>query len=230
MKKILMLAGILASLGAPWANATVEVRVINTAGGGDTGWIACAGTSCSFVGTVGNYSLTSNISVQNLGFNPFLDLSYSATTSVTGAGTLLFETMANGYTFNTPATSLHGSGNSSLGDMITFSGYGGNNNTICPAGTNACTPSSNGSNLLESVGPLTVAQSSGFNMTAPGGGNTVNPYSLGITVTLANPTSVGTASGDIALNAVPEPASVMLLGGALLFTVSTLRRKVRHNS
>jgi len=226
MKKFLLLAGVLASLGVSLANASVEVRIINAAGGGDTGWIVCGGTSCSTGAiTVGNYTIASNIAIQlNNGNNPLLDMSYVASTSVANAGTIVFEAMANGYTVNAPSTQLVGNGNSSLGDTVNLTSYGGNNNTICPAGPNACTPSSNGSNVLNNLTGL----SENLSVVASGGGATVNPYSLGLVLSLVNPVRGGTASGDIALNAVPEPASVTLLGGVMLVAVSAIRRKMRR--
>src|SRR5260370_8591992 len=225
MKKILMLAGILASLGAPWANATVEIRIINAAGGGDTGWVTCGGVSCVFAGAVGNYNVALDSAVQNLGINPLLDMAYQANSLIANPGTIIFEAMANGYTTNTPQIQFIGNGNSTMGDTVSLADYGGNNNTVCPAGVNACTPASNGSTLLNSL----VNQPENLGVVATGAGNTVNPYSLGIVLSLINP-HAGGASGDIQMNAVPEPASVMLLGGILLFTVSTVRRKARHNS
>jgi hypothetical protein len=229
MRKFLLSVGILALLGVPWASATVEVRIINTAGGGDRGWIVCGGTSCNTgIIVVGNYSIASNIAIKDDVVNPFLDVSYDAHTNVTGAGTIIFEAIADGYTTNATQTQVFGSGNSTMGDMITFASYGGNNNTSCAGGVNGCTPASNGA-LLATVGPPN--DNVGFNQGAFGGGNTVTRYELGVTVTLVNPTSQGGASGDIQVNAfnvVPEPASVSLLGGVMLFAVSTIRRKMRR--
>lgn len=225
MKKFLVMAGFLASLSAPWASASVEVRIINTAGGGDTGWIVCAATSCLFAGAVGNYNVALDSAIQNNSINPLLDLAYQANSTVANPGTIIFEAMANGYTVSTPGTQFVVNGNSTMGDTVTGTSYGGNNNTICASGINTCTPGAgvgnNGSTTLSTFGPVpeNVAE------TVNGGGTTVNPYSLGIVLTLNNP-HAGGASGDAALNAVPEPASVMLLGGLMLFTVGAFRRKI----
>jgi hypothetical protein len=53
------------------------------------------------------------------------------------------------------------------------------------------------------------------------------PYSLTQRLTLTF-TGSGTVSGDFALIAVPEPASVALLGGVLLVTCAALKRKFRR--
>jgi hypothetical protein len=219
----LMAVAFLINTGSAFASS-VEIRIINTAGGGDTGWIVCPTSSCSFVGAVGNYSVASDIATMSTINNPFLDLSYSARTSVANAGTIIFEAIADGYTVGNPTTFVQGNGNSTLGDMIQFATFGGNTNTLCAAGINVCSASSNGA-ALGSVGPLTIGQSAAFNVGAAGAGNTVNPYSLGIQVTLNGPTSAGAASGDIALS-TPEPGSLTLLGGGLLALVGGLRRKM----
>jgi hypothetical protein len=224
MKKFLMLAGVLASLGVPLANATVEVRVSNGAAG-DSGWMVCGGTTCVFTGAVGNYSFTLDSAVQNNSLNPLLDMTYQANSTNSNPGTLVIEAIANGYTVSSPGTQLAGSGNSSLGDQITFASYGGNNNTTCASGINGCHANNNGA-LLASIGPLD--DNAGFNSSANGGGTSVNPYELGIYATFASPTNGGTLSGDLKINAVPEPASVALLGGVMLFAVSTIRRKMRR--
>jgi len=222
MKNLFAIVGLVA-LGIPCAYATVEVRIINTAGGGDTGWVQCAGTSCSFLGAVGNYNIALNLAIQSNSTNPLLDMTYNANTLIAHAGTIEFEAIADGYTLNIPGTQLVANGNSTLGDTVGVAAFGGNNNTICAAGVNGCSASSNGT-LLEAGSGLTE----NLNFTKSGGGNTVSPYELGLLLLLVNPVNAGNASGDIQLNAVPEPASVALLGGVLLVAVTAIRRKTRR--
>jgi hypothetical protein len=217
------LGAILLLIGVPLANASVEIRIQNP-GFGDTGWIVCADPSCSFNGVVGNFFLASDIAVKFDGINPFLDLSYVGNTLVPNAGTIIFSAMANGYLTNTPATLLRGSGNSTLNELMTITSWGGNNNALCPAGVNACNPAALGSNLLATIGPF--MDLGGFNLAQGGAGNSVTPYSLGLVVTGAFPKNPGSMSGDIQLNAIPEPASVMLLGGLLVGVAITFRRKM----
>jgi hypothetical protein len=62
-----------------------------------------------------------------------------------------------------------------------------------------------------------------------GGGNTINPYSLTLVATI-NGITAGVASFDAAIDAVPEPVSVSMLGGVLLFTATAIRRKLRRTA
>ena len=75
------------------------------------------------------------------------------------------------------------------------------------------------------LGPFGPGAFSGTG-TGPGPGSTT-PYSLTQVLSI-HTTTAGSFSGDFDINAVPEPASVALLGGILLATVNAIRRKVRH--
>ena len=245
MRKLLLLSGILAFWGTQFANAdTVEVRIINVVGSaavGDTGWLQCAPASCNFTGSVGNWDIASDLTVQHTASNPLLDMTYSGITAdlITGPGSIIIEGMANGYAVNTSSFELIDKGLSTF-DISTFTdaAYGGNNNNICGAsscwnGTSNPAPGGTSS--------ATIAIGPGFNRGTPwsvdefGPGNSVNPYSLGLVVSFSDvgcgiPIQfcvTGTFSGDAKIDAVPEPASVMLLGGVLLFAAVGLRRRAR---
>ncbi len=244
MKALLAAAGIVALLAVPRAKADVEYRIVNIDSSnnviGDTGWVICAGapgTSCSFVGSVGNYSVASDVVTTSNTINPLLDESYSARTSSSNAGTLIIEDMANGYTMNTPSLEVVADGNSTITTSANIvAGYGANTNSICTASTpqspgspySGCTPGSI-DNTIASSTFTTPPNSYSFHGFGAGNG-AVNPYSLGSSFTITLPSSAGGASGDIQIDAVPEPASVALLGGVLLLAGGSIRRRVRRSA
>jgi hypothetical protein len=197
MRKLLLLSGILAFLGIQFAHAdTVEVRIINVVGSaavGDTGWIECAAASCNFTGSVGNYDIASDLTLQNTASNPLLDMVYSGSTNTElFPGAIIIEGMANAYAVNTSSFELLDNGVSTF-DISTFTdaAYGGNNNTICASGASSCwngtsNPAPSGtSSATIAMGPI-------FNHGTPwsvhefGPGNSVNPYSLGLVVSFSD--------------------------------------------
>lgn len=246
MKAFLAIAGLVALLGVPKANATIEVRIINVVGGvavGDTGWTAGTGNgidSAIFTGTVGNYTVTSDIAVSHLTSNPLLDMAYSATSQANpNPGTIIIEAMANGYNepIGSSAFEFVDNGNSGFASgTFTDRAWGGNSNNICPGGPSACwngttNPAPSGTpTVLALIAPgVSVPSPNVWNVDQFGGAVTTNPFALGIAVTLTNPTGLSTMSGDAKINStVPEPASVALLGGVLLLVGTKLRRRARR--
>lgn len=238
MKKLLLLTSALTLLGVPWANADVEVEIVN--GSSSTGWLSLGANTCALpvlpdtcstgTMTVGNYTVASDIGIMSNGTNPFLDLSYDAHTTDATPGSITFYVIATGFTSPIAGTYIVANGNGTIGGTATVTTYGGNANTDCLSGMNACTPSTSPANLtpLETIGGLNT---NNFNVSqGGGGGNTVNPYALAIALTLNSPTNVGGASGDVQLDATPEPASVMLLGGMLVVLGFVTRRKLGRSA
>jgi len=223
-----MILGAVAALAlvcAPQANATMEITLTNGAssvtvqdGGAND---SCAAVNCvTFSGSVGNYSINVSTGINSTGlFNPFLDLNSVNVVlpAIAGGpagppGTLVIMGSANGYTAATPNFSFHVSGTPPAGWGTSFAAYGGNSNTLFDMSNQI------GSTLsFPTTGLPFVGMTGGL-------GNTANPYSLTIAASI-NASASGTASFDAALNAVPEPVSVSMLGGVLLLTASALRRK-----
>jgi len=227
MKVLAVTAFLAALIGVPQANATIEIRLINpTVAGADTGWLVFAGNTATFNGPVGNWDINVSTSIQDDGTDPVLDLNSVDHALIASPGGMIIETIANGYAVGSPGYHLDVGGTLTAGTAAAFQDYGGNNDLVCAAGVNTCSPASLG--LATTGGPLTFASLGGAFSGSKSGppGNTVNPYSLAILAVL-DPKVKGSNSFDAGINTVPEPASVLLFGGALLLTATALRKKLR---
>jgi len=214
-----LLAGALALVCIPQANATVEITLTNGASSvtvidGAVGDVCSAANCVTFSGAVGNYLINISTGIAQNSTNPYLDLNSVNLTTLSNAGLLTISTSSNGYTNTVPQFSFQVGGTSSLGGAATFKAYGGTSNTLFDT-----------SNQIGNT--LTFPGSPFSGTTIASSGNTVNPYSLTIVATL-NGVTPGSASFDAAIDAVPEPASMSLLGGALLLTAAALRKRVRR--
>jgi hypothetical protein len=247
MRTLIGLAGIVAFLGVPLANATVEVRIANT--GGDTGWLQCSApgvsiisgvgvagalictaTSAAFSGSVGAYNITSDTSVRDDPGNPLLDESYSANNTGGSPGNIIIEAMANTYSVNAPQFQLLANGNGNISATNTLAAYIGSTNAICPAGVNACTPPSAAPSTAIITDTFTSSGAYSYNISPIVNFSPTIPYSTGLSFQIASPTNAGDDSGDLFLDAVPEPTAVALFGSVILFMVGAIRRKTRRNS
>ena len=221
-KNLAMLAmGIAVAFMAPKANATVQITLTQGASSvtitdGSAGDVCSAADCVTFSGALGNYLINVSTGIAQNGTNPYLDLNSVNLTTRPNAGLLTISTSSNGYTAQTPQFSFQVGGTSSLTGASTFKAYGGNSNTLFD------TSNQLGSTLVFPTSPFS-------NSTLSSGGTTSNPYSLTIVATL-NGISAGSASFDAALDAVPEPATMALLGAVLLFSGSAIRRKLRGNA
>jgi hypothetical protein len=210
-------AAIVATLLVPAANATVQLTLTNgvnsvtvvDGGAGDS----CAAVDCvTYSGAFGNYVINVSTGIASNTHNPFLDLNSVNVAIVGNAGLLTISTTQTGYTTLAPQFKFEVGGTSTLGGSSTFSAYGGNSNVAF--------------DTSNQIGSFTFPTSP-FSNSVISSGNTVNPYSLTLVAAL-NGVTAGSASFDAAINAVPEPASMALLGAVLMFAGSAFRRKLRR--
>jgi PEP-CTERM motif len=211
--------GAAALVCSPSAKATVQITLTNGAstatvtdgGAGDV----CAAVNCvTFSGSLGNYIINVSTGIAQQGNNPFLDLN-SVNVAIAGnAGLLTIAMSSNDFTTSAQQFQFQVGGTSSLGGASSFAAYGGNSNTLFDT-----------SHL---IGSLSFPSSPYSGTTSPVTGTTANPYSLTIVAQL-NGITAGSASFDAALDMVPEPATMALLGVTLLLVAGGLRRKLRHN-
>jgi hypothetical protein len=212
------LCGAAALVCSPSAKATVQITLTNgvssvTVTDGGVGDV-CAAVDCvTFSGALGNYLINVSTGIGMQSTNPFLDLNSVNVTTQGNAGLLTIAMSSNGYTVPAPQFSFQVGGTSSLGGASSFAAYGGNSNTLFDT-----------SQLL---GSLSFPSSPYSGTTTSSVGATANPYSLTVVAQL-NGITPGSASFDAAIDMVPEPATMSLLGATLLLAAGGLRRKLRN--
>jgi hypothetical protein len=174
----------------------------------------------NFTITAFNYSLLVNTSqskpVIGSPVAPQLDVSFTATTAGPPGGSVFLYASDTDFTTGGNFLLALGGTNSGTDGTVTGRAWGGTNNTAL---------SFSGANLLGTIGPLTGLAYSGTNSGSfiP----TVSPFSLTIGVAITRETA-GTSTGDLNLQAVPEPSTwaMMILGFAGLGFMTYRRRKV----
>lgn len=228
---------------APTASATLQLNLYSggllvTVNDDNGGFDGCAVSDCiTFSGSIGTWIVNVSTGTAFAGGNPLIDLSsFNRGSGSTALGTDLTITFS-GTGFVGPVSSLtsHIGGTLASGASLSYSAYVDNTNT----GT-ILAGASHGPAVLPAPGaPLGTLIGSTQSFTNPPdisfsgdttGGSAGAIYALTQVVTLTG-TVVGSSSFDANIDpTVPEPASVALLGGILLFSVSAIRRKVRRAS
>lgn len=210
----------LALIGVSSANATVEIKLINglttvDVKDGDAN-DACAAAGCvTYSGAVGNWTLNVSTGSTDAVNPPFLDLS-SLNKSGSSPGALTILTSDNGYTPQQLGFQLDVGGTQNTPGSVAFSAYGGTSNTMFDTTTQI------GSTLTFNTGAYS-GSTQGYSA------SNTSPYSLTLEAVL-NYTGTGkeSVSFDAALNPIPEPAAIVLLGTAVLSIISLRRRQSRR--
>jgi hypothetical protein len=207
----------LALVGEPaYAVATLELNdngtivTITDNGAGDNS--ATVGR-INWDGTVGNFTLNldSGITKPAAGtaVQPYMDLLVQNQTSPgSTGGTLIITFTEDGFMLPNTGFQMNAGGTANVGVSGSYEAF-----------YNDGTP-----HLIGSI-PIVSPAFSGH-VTGPGGATT--PYALTQVLTINYSSGVLNFSGDFELHQTPEPATVALLGGALLVMFGALRRKIRR--
>ena len=211
---ILAVMAVMAIAFAPAASATLQLTLTS---GGQTFTASSATNVVVFNGAVGNWSI--NVTTGIGATNPIMHLnSVDFLGSPSGTG-------ANALTIAFTITNLSSPYNAQFASVIgpvlagfhslSYAAYVDPNNlggTVNQAG-----------NTLSFTNPSSTTGS--FSGATTGGFAAANSlYSLTQVVTISG-TAPGVSSFDASIEAVPEPATAVLLGGVLVATFSTLRRR-----
>ena len=216
-----MLLGMLAFVATPQAYATAELQltsgatnvIVSDNGSGD---LDPTVGQIIFSGAVGDWNINLTTGLSHGPGLAAMDLGSTDATS-TGPSTLIIEFSDTGFTVGAPGFEVRATGhitNSGSG-TATIDSWFDNSNVLFGQGGSIAT-----------LGPFSPS----YDATGSSAGPGVPLYSLTEQITLTSGTGGVEWSTDTTLSAVPEPASVALLGGVLLFTVSAIRRKARRAS
>jgi hypothetical protein len=221
LNKLTVLAAFAGLLAAPSAFATATLSFSVDGGAA----VTCAdGAMCDINSTAGVVTYSADlgggfiVNVTTGITTPFYTGSSMDLNSVnvqSGSGNHTLEIMFSQTDFTSTMGGFEGGFGGTIGTggtVVASAGYD-TTNTLFGNGTNIASTGS--------LGP------GAFSATFSGGGPGTSPYSLTQILTISTSQAL-TFSGDFALTQVPEPASIVLLGGALLFVAGGIRRKMRR--
>jgi hypothetical protein len=212
--------GALAFIATPSASANAEL--ILSDGNGHTATIAASGCGAgcelaSFNGTLGDWNINVTTGTGAPGQSPLMDLNSINHHNASGtATTLTMEWSFDGFTPAVPGFQLNIGGTVGANGTVTASLFGGTSNTLFDLSNQI------GTTMSFTNPPISFSGVQNAFMT----GLTTNPYALTEVATISFGTSAGQASFDYSVDAIPEPAGVLLLGSVMLLTVSLVRRRV----
>jgi len=221
---LLLAVGSMAFIAVPRASATAEL-ILSDGIAADTVTIAatsCGGTctTATFNGAIGSWNINVTTGTADPGSAPIMDLNsidhHNATGTGSSGNTLTIEWTANGFPpFAPPGFAQNVGGTVGANGTVTFGLFGGNSNTLLDMSQQIGT-------TMSFTNPPTAFSGSESAFLA----SLNNPYSLTEVATITFGTNAGQASFDYSIDTVPEPAGVLLLGSAILLTVSLVRRKM----
>jgi hypothetical protein len=216
---IFALLALLGMFGATRAYATAELKLDD--GNGNTLDIldgsandSCATANCvTYNGALGSWNINVTTGTSKDAATPALiDLNSVNHHSAGTSSTLTITFSDDGFTPGWPGFVFEVGGTVTAGGTVTFAAYDGVNKF----------------DTTKQIGSTLSFNTSPYAGTTAGGGPSSNPYSLTEVATITFGSAAGTASFDAGINAVPEPASVALLGGVVLFAMNSFRRKARR--
>ena len=205
---LLTAAATVVAFAASPAHATLQIQLQS----GAQTYTQSGPSPLVVIQSIGNFILTGNIGTSTTA--PSLDLASVDITSEAGGGTLVIILSADGFTFPYGLANwlTQFSGNfSNAAATVTLETYLDNTNTLMGTGTHLST-------LTASTTPFSLSDA--LDVT------TTTPYSITEVLTITT-----TASAHLSLDAsvsdapIPEPASLTLLGSAMIALGTLARRK-----
>jgi hypothetical protein len=226
------LLAIVALTLAPQAFATAELRItdginfvdIVDGGVGDAnGTLGVPNNVVTFVGTIGTWTLNVTTGSSH-GASAGTDLDLNSVNSTSAASTLTILFSDNGFASGGHTLSVGGTLQPAVGtpagSTVSFSAYEAA--TMFAGCTALPVPAACTGQIGSTLGPFSATPYSG-STSGSGVGAALTERAV-LQMTGAESTSF-----NAALTPVPEPASVALFGGVLLFSVTMTRRKLRKS-